>query len=118
MKMSPSLPRQSGRRHPITAVLSVSHNANKKYDLRIGGKTVSFGARGMSDYTLHKDPLRKARYIDRHQKRENWKKSGLRSAGFWSRWLLWNLPSLKASAKDLEKRFGVRVVAGSQSRTS
>ena len=67
----------------------------------------------MSDYTLHKDPLRKERYIDRHQKRENWKKSGLRSAGFWSRWLLWNLPSLQASAKDLEMRFGVRVVAGS-----
>lgn len=110
--MSRSPLRRSRCQHPVVAVLSVSHNPAKKYDVRIGRKTVSFGARGMSDYTLHKDALRKERYIGRHVKRENWKESGLSSSGFWSRWLLWNLPSLAASAKDVEKRFCVRVATG------
>jgi Family of unknown function (DUF5754) len=101
---------RSGCLHPVEAFLSVSHNPQKKYDVRMGKKTVSFGARGMSDYTLHKDALRKERYLDRHKKREDWTASGIRSPGFWSRWLLWNLPSLTSSAKDLEARFCARVV--------
>ena len=35
-------------------------------------KKVHFGARGMSDYTKHKDSARKSRYIKRHKKHENW----------------------------------------------
>ena len=30
-------------------------------------RTTHFGARGMSDYTRHKDKTRKARYIKRHK---------------------------------------------------
>jgi len=52
-------------------------------------KRVYFGAAGMTDYTLSKDPERKQRYLTRHQKNENW--SDPESAGFWSRWVLWNL---------------------------
>ncbi len=33
-------------------------------------KTINFGAKGMSDYTIHKDPERKQRYIERHQKEQ------------------------------------------------
>ena len=43
---------------------------------------VHFGAQGYSDYTKHKDPERKRRYITRHQKSENWTKSGVLTAGF------------------------------------
>ena len=42
-----------------------------------GKKTVHFGAAGMSDYTKHKDPERKERYIERHKKNEDWGKAGL-----------------------------------------
>lgn len=64
----------------------------------------------MSDFTLHKDPERKARYIARHQAHEHWEDP--RSAGFWSRWLLWNKPSLRASAQDIKRRFGIVVTFG------
>lgn len=75
--------------------------------------TVHFGARGYQDYTQHKDAARKARYIIRHRARENWGASGVGTAGFWSRWLLWNRPSLRASAADTARRFGISIrVAG------
>lgn len=71
------------------------------------GKNVDFGASGYSDYTLHKDPSRQSNYLSRHEARENWTKSGIDTAGFWSRWLLWNLPDLEESIKDIENRFDI-----------
>jgi len=69
------------------------------------GKTriVRFGAAGMSDFTKHKDEARKQRYLDRHQAREDW--TDPLTAGFWSRWLLWNKPTISESLKDLRARF-------------
>ena len=72
-------------------------------------KTVHFGAEGYSDYTKHKDKERMQRYSARHKARENWAKSGIETAGFWSKWILWNKPSLSASIKDVEKRFGIKI---------
>lgn len=66
-------------------------------------KIIHFGASGMSDYTKHKDPERKQRYINRHKKRENWK--NLMTAGALSRWILWNKPTLKASIADYKRKF-------------
>lgn len=73
-------------------------------------RTVHFGAAGMSDYTRHKDPARKSNYIARHKKREDWTASGVQTAGFWSRWLLWNKPTISASKANISKRFGVTFV--------
>ena len=85
-------------------IISKSKNKNKKYDARIDGKkTVSFGAAGMSDFTKHKDEERKQRYLDRHRKREDW--SDPTTAGFMSKNLLWNKPTLTESIKDTNKRF-------------
>ena len=51
----------------IKIVIQKSYNPNKKYDAVVdGGKIISFGAAGYSDYTLHKDPVRKQNYIKRH----------------------------------------------------
>lgn len=72
-------------------------------------KTVHFGQKGYSDYTKHKDYDRMKNYLARHKTRENWGKSGITTAGFWSRWLLWNKPTLKDSIKDVEKRFKVKI---------
>lgn len=71
---------------------------------------IYFGASGYSDYTKHKDEKRKKRYIKRHRENENWGKSGIDTAGFWSRWILWNKPSLRASIRDTEDRFGIEIV--------
>lgn len=73
------------------------------------GKKVHFGAEGYSDYTIHKDYDRMLRYTNRHKSRENWNKSGIETAGFWAKWILWNKPSLTASIKDTEKRFNIKI---------
>ena len=51
-------------------------------------KTTHFGAKGMSDYTKHKDDERKKLYLDRHRKNESW--NNPTTAGALSRWILWN----------------------------
>lgn len=99
----------------MRVLLKESTREGKKWMVVInpGGpnkSTVHFGASGYEDYTTHKDPQRKARYIARHKARENWEKGGISTAGFWSRWLLWNEPSLSASKKDITRRFGVQFV--------
>jgi hypothetical protein len=65
----------------------------KKWMVEYKGKKIHFGASGMSDYTIHKDPKRKKAYLLRHQKNENW--NDPTTAGFWSRWILWNSPTSK-----------------------
>lgn len=86
-----------------------SQNPNKKFKVLVGLKTIHFGSKGMSDYTINKDPQRKHLYIKRHKTRENWSRSGIKTAGFWSRWLLWNKPTIDESIKDIEKRFNVKI---------
>lgn len=76
----------------------------------IGNKTVHFGASSYQSYEVHKDPERKKRYENRHKSRENWSKSGIKTAGFWSKWILWNKPSLRGSIKDTENRFNIKIV--------
>jgi hypothetical protein len=78
--------------------------------IRIDGKTIHFGATGYSDYTKHKDSDRMKRYESRHRGNEKWGKSGVKTAGFWSKWLLWNKSSLKASIADTQRRFKIKIV--------
>ena len=85
-------------------IVTRSKKKDKKFDATIDGKkTVSFGAKGMSDMTIHKDPDRKQRYISRHKKHENW--NDPKTAGFYAKHLLWNKPTLQSSATDLNKHF-------------
>ena len=52
----------------MEVVITKSKKPDKKYDARIDGtKTVSFGQKGASDFTKHKNTDRKERYIDRHK---------------------------------------------------
>lgn len=69
-------------------------------------ETIAFGARGMSDFTIHKDQKRKQRYLDRHKARENWNKPN--TAGSLSRWILWNKPTFSASLRDYLNRFDLK----------
>jgi len=90
--------------------LGPSHRPTKKWMVKTPTKNVHFGAFGSSDYTLHKDQKRKNRYLARHRKRENWTSSGIATAGFWSRWLLWNTPNLADAVRDIEKRFNIKII--------
>ena len=92
--------------------ISPSSDADKKYDVKLETasgreKTVRIGAKGMDDFTKTHDEDQKARYIARHAAREDWRLSGVLSSGFWSRWLLWNKPSLAASKEDVKRRFNL-----------
>jgi len=85
-------------------IIKPSHLKQKKFDAIVNGtKTIPFGAKGMSDYTIHKDDARKERYILRHQKNEDWEDP--MTAGFYSRWVLWNKKTLQSSIDDMNDRF-------------
>ena len=114
-----------------------SPNPLKKFRATLeDGRTVDFGARGYSDYTKHKNPSRMRSYVLRHGGRipkriiaerdpnriqtlmlsinssdkEDWKISGIDSAGFWSRWYLWSYPDFEGVKKFMSKRFGIKFV--------
>ena len=88
-----------------------SKRKNKKYDLLDSDKKylLSFGHSQYEDYTIHKNPQRQANYLSRHKKNEDWNKSGIYTAGFWSKNLLWSKPTLEASIRDVNKRFNINV---------
>ena len=88
----------------MEVTIKKSKRRNKKYDATINGKkTVSFGAKGYSDFTPSKDKDKKEAYIARHKKNEDW--SDPETAGFYAKHLLWNKPTFQASFKDLKSKF-------------
>jgi hypothetical protein len=117
-------------------VLTKSPLKTKKFRITDAqtGKKVDFGAKGYSDYTVHKDPFRMREYVRRHGgkiPRGVWvsaspqnvqnamlrvKKSAKESwtdpdtPGFWSRWLLWSFPDQKKAIKFIKNRFGITTV--------
>ena len=48
--------------------LEISTRAAKKYMVRYRGRWIHFGARNYSDFTQHRDPLRRDNYRARHSK--------------------------------------------------
>ena len=91
----------------MNITITKSSNPKKKYTAIVEEddkkKTIHFGASGYSDYTIHKDPSRKERYLKRHRKNENW--DDPKSASFYATNLLWNKPSFQDSFKDLKQKF-------------
>lgn len=70
------------------------------------GTRVPFGATGYSDFTQHKDKLRRARYLARHSSRETW--NNPKTAGSLSRWILWgDSTSLQSNLASFRRRFSV-----------
>lgn len=90
--------------------IDLSPRKDKKYMARLredNGKihTIHFGAFGSSDFTIHRSETRKNSYISRHKTNENW--NDPLTAGFWSRWFLWNKPTKAASLVDIKRRFNL-----------
>jgi hypothetical protein len=42
--------------------------------------------------------------------KENWKMSGVDTAGFWSRWYLWSFPTIDGVKKFMSKAFSLDIV--------
>jgi hypothetical protein len=88
----------SGKKYKVTLIWETGRR-----------KTLMFGADGYSDYTKHKDITRKRAYDARHNVNENWGKSGIETAGFWSKWILWNKPTLGESITHTIKKFNIHI---------
>lgn len=90
-------------------VISPSKRKNKKWMVQLpDNKKIHFGDSRYQDFTAHKDERRKKAYLLRHKK-EDWERSGIDKAGFWSRWLLWNKSSIVESAKNIANKFNIKV---------
>jgi hypothetical protein len=91
--------------------LKPSKDGKHKYEVELlntdtgRSKTVKFGAKGYTDFTISKDKGKKDLYIARHKEREDWSKSGVATAGFWSKHILWNKETIDASLKDVKQKF-------------
>ena len=69
-------------------------------------KTTHFGAKGMEDYTTHKDKERRARYRKRHKK--DLKTKDYTRAGYLSYYILWGEETnLKDAVKSYRKKFNL-----------
>ena len=88
--------------NPKKKLMAIFYDKNKK---RI--KTTHFGQAGASDYTINKDPERKALYRKRH--RHDLETSNFMRAGFLAFYVLWNMTSLKASVSAYRKKFNLKI---------
>lgn len=90
-----------------------SDKPNKKYYIITNdNKKIYFGSKGYGDYPFYyqkygkeiADKKRKA-YIARHSKsNEDWTKSGINTSGFYSRYLLWEEPTLELAYKKIKEK--------------
>ncbi len=77
----------------------------KYYIITSNGKKVYFGSSDYQDFTQHKDTERKEAYIKRHQKNEDWTKSGINTSGWWAKHLLWSYPSKTQAYENIKKKY-------------
>ena len=88
----------------MNIIIKPSNKPDKKYMAIIDDrKTIHFGAKNYSDFTIHKDEERKQRYLARHKKNENW--NDPLTASFYATNILWNKPTITESIKDTNNRF-------------
>lgn len=94
-------------------ILEKSEKPDKRFKVIVDGKTIHFGAgkpRGLGTFIDHQQDDIKRAWEARHRVREDWTKSGIKTAGFYSKHLLWNKKTLDDSIKDTEKKFGLKII--------
>ena len=91
----------------MQVVIQKTNRKGKKPEAVLDGKkTVPFGQKHASDFTLHKDPERQARYINGHKGvNEDLTTFGINTAGFYSKHGLWNEDTIQKSINDLNKKY-------------
>ena len=79
-----------------------SDKPNKKFFIITKtGKRVYFGDSHYEDFTQHRSIRRKMLYIQRHRKNEDWTNPD--TPAYWSRWLLWEKPTLEEAYLNILK---------------
>ena len=84
-------------------------------------KTVKFGQNGAPDFTTHRDRPRRLAYLERHGRLkpsfsksswQKWGQDGIFTAGYWSRWLLWEKDTMEKAIKFMrdKKNIGITLV--------
>jgi hypothetical protein len=96
----------------LVAKISRSDRKTKRYKATIYQndqklKTIHFGSSDHQNYTMHKDPKRKALYLQRHVKDPS---NNPLQPSFYATNLLWNKPTLKSSIKDIKKTKGISII--------
>ena len=101
----------------------VKLKSGAKYAVRIHRpdgthKTIKFGEHGAEDFTIHKDRKRRLLYLDRHGRKrpsfststkEEWTQDGIFTAGYWSRWLLWEKDTLKKAIEFMNEKKNIKI---------
>ena len=86
-------------------ILEKSNRKDKKLMVK-NGKTIHFGAKGYSDFTLSKDTNKKKNYIKRHIVNEDF--NNPKTAGSLSRHILWgDSTSLSKNISAFKSKFKV-----------
>ena len=95
----------------VKYVLFKSPRDNKRFAvMNEDGKTTHFGQPGATTFADGASEAKRAAYIARHSKGgENWNISGKDTAGFWSRHLLWEEPSIGGAIKSIKRKFGIKI---------
>ena len=96
----------------MNVVIKPSKKRGKKFDAIFPNGVVSFGAKGYEDFTVHKDPARRDRYLARHAGDPK----SIRTPGGLARDILWSKPSLSQAVGFASKKHGVRIKLNSQLR--
>jgi hypothetical protein len=92
-----TLERATDRKHRWVGVFTDEDGTTKR---------IPFGDATMENYTIHKNPLRKENYLQRHRSREDW--NDPMTAGALSRWILWEVPNLDEAVRRFRRRFSLR----------
>jgi hypothetical protein len=96
---------------PYAYQIRKSTNSKKKWDVFVPTsarlRKVSYGAKGMSDYTIHKSKARRERYRARHI---HDKIGDPYKAGFWSWYHLWGASSDSTTAFNAAVRLAKRIL--------
>lgn len=92
---------------PVYRIFNSDKKNKKLVVVTPTGKKIYFGAKGYDDFTTHKDPERRERYLLRHQAREN--SDDPQTAAFWATHILWNKKTIAASIRDTASRFKLNI---------
>ena len=94
-------------------LIKLDQDTINKFAVVVDNKIIKFGRKPYSDFLQKKNPTRRDRYVARHSGMgEDWSKSGLKTRGFWARWVLWsddNNNTLKKAIKHIEDKFNVKI---------
>jgi len=95
----------------IEFYIEKSNRPRKKWRItnNYNRQVIYIGDSQYEDFLQHQNESRKINYLRRHKPTEDWTRKGMYTAGFWSRWLTWNKPTLKEAIEDIEKKFGFSV---------